>query len=73
MQPKDLLKHYRQALNLKQSEAADRCGVSFSAYEKWERGAAPINAPTLAGCLLFLGAPAAVAREAGQSLVLAAH
>lgn len=71
MQPGEQIKAARKAADLTQSQAAARCGVSFSALEKWERGAA-IAPPTLAGVLLLLGAPARDAAEAGRRAVEAA-
>lgn len=54
------LKAARKACGLKQSEAAALCRVSFSAFEKWERGA-PMMPPILVGCLVMLGLDAATA------------
>jgi transcriptional regulator with XRE-family HTH domain len=64
----DLLRQTRKQLGLTQPEAAERCGVSFSAYEKWERGAS-LMPPVLAGLLLLLDAPAETARAAARELI----
>lgn len=58
----------REELGINQKDAAERCGVSFSAYEKWERGA-PIKAPVIAGLLLMLGVPASAAIDAAKKIM----
>lgn len=55
-----VLRAARKARGLNQSEAAALCHVSFSAFEKWERGA-PMMPPILVGCLVMLGLDAATA------------
>ncbi len=65
------LKAARKTAQLTQPQAAAFCGVSFSAWEKWERGVNPISPPTLAGCLLLLGETPALAREAALRLIAA--
>lgn len=68
MNAPELLRSTRKAAGLNQTQAAQLCGVSFSAYEKWERGA-PIHPPMLAGLLLMLGAKATDAKAAGLAAV----
>ncbi len=58
------LKSARLAAGLGQKQAAALCGVSFSAWNKWERGASPVPRPTLVGCLVILGVPAKTALAA---------
>jgi transcriptional regulator with XRE-family HTH domain len=69
MQPKETLKEARKKAGINQTEAAAKCGVSFSAYEKWERGVNEIPPATLAGCLLLLGASPKAALQAATEII----
>lgn len=67
MQAHEMLRAQRLKVEgRRQEDAAAHCGVSLSAYEKWERGD-KIMPPVMAGLMVMLGASAADAlRAAGK-------
>ena len=65
----DQLRTFRKSLRLSQTEAAALCGVSLSAWTRWERRIAVLSPHAWAGCMLLLVAPYAETLSASRRSV----